>query len=277
MKHHLVNKATLLPRTVKKLSINFKPQPYTVIIGKGSLPAQAIGNRRLRVLVESNLEGYSKAKYKREKTTIVSNILFAIQGASPTGGFVKFDGKSWWEVADSTAREKIASTFRDYLHSQYRSSTKFKVAKRRRLKAIAKSSDTKRIRHHALSPCLSNLQVEELEKVEEGEIPSLCLSNSTAGNPICFQCTPAASIFSREMDTMQKKKTLLHFSSDDLLVPVESSDPTIIVSSTAEKKRASDDISSSSLWESILNDWRNDEFENIALDDLQSHVTLSII
>jgi hypothetical protein len=229
------------------------------------------------VLVESNLEGYSKAKYKREKTTILSNILFAIQGASPTGGFVKFDGKSWWEVADSTAREKIASTFRDYLHSQYRSSTKYKVAKRRRLKAIAKSSDTKHIRHHAPSPCVSNLHVEELEKVEEGEIPSFCLSNSTDENPICFQqCTPAASIFSHEMDTL-KKKTFLQFSSDDLLVPLESSDPTVIVSS-AEKRMASDDMSSSSLWGDILNDWRaNDEFENIALGDLQSHMTLSII
>jgi hypothetical protein len=276
MKHPLVDKVTLLPRIMKKLSKSFKPQPYTVIIGKGRLPAQAIGNRRLQVLVGCNLGSYAKAKHKREKTMIVSNILFAIQGACPTGGFVKFDGKSWWEVADSTAREKIASTFRDYLHSQYKSSTKCKVAKRRRLKAIAKSLDTKHIRHRAPSPCVSTLQVEELAKVEEEGTPSLCLSNSTVGNHICLQCsTAAASVCSHEMDAM-KKKALLQFSSDDLL-PIEPFDPTIIVGS-AEKKMASDDISSSSLWGNILNDWRvSDEFENMALDELQSYMPLSII
>jgi hypothetical protein len=274
MKHPLVDKVTFLPRIMKELSKSFKPQPYTVIIGKGRLPAQAIGNRRLQVLVWCNLGSYSKAKYKREKTMIVSNILFAIQGACPTGGFVKFDGKSWWEVADSTAREKIASTFRDYLHSQYKSSTKCKVAKRRRLKAIARSLASKHIRHRAPSPCMSTLQVEELEKVEEEETSSLCLSNSTVGNPICFQCssTAAASFCSYEMDA----KTLLHFSSDDPL-PIEPFDPTNYVGS-AEKKMASDDISSSSLWGNILNDWRvSDEFENMALDELQSYMPLSII
>jgi hypothetical protein len=46
-----------------------------------------------------------------------------------------------WEMDDSVAREKVGCLLRDRLHSQYRSSSKAKMAKRRALKAVASSSD----------------------------------------------------------------------------------------------------------------------------------------
>ena len=135
-----IDQLSIFPKTKEQLPDDFQPYPYTVIIGKGRLPANAIGNRRLRVLVECQLKSYANAKHKRDKTLIVSNLLYAFQEACPEGAFVKYDGETWWQVSDSTAREKIAATFRDCLHGMYKSSTKNKVAKRRALKAIKRSN-----------------------------------------------------------------------------------------------------------------------------------------
>jgi hypothetical protein len=115
---------TLLPPT-------FKPLPYSVVIGRGKEPANATGNRRLTIFVKLQLQNYTKAKSRQEKSVIVSNVLETVQEACPGGAFVKFDGRNWWEVDDNTAREKIGSMFRDCLHSRYKSSTKAKMAKRR--------------------------------------------------------------------------------------------------------------------------------------------------
>jgi hypothetical protein len=119
-----------------RLPETFRPLPYSVVMGRGSEPARATGNRRLRILVVIEIENYVKAKSQKEKSFVVARIFQNIQEACPEGAFIKFDGKNWWEVEDNKAREKIGFMFRDCLSDQYRSSTKNKVAKRRALKTL---------------------------------------------------------------------------------------------------------------------------------------------
>lgn len=117
-------KKTMLPTS-------FRPMPYSVILGRGREATNAIGNRRLKILIELQLSKYLQAKSRRDKSFVVAHVLETIQEACPEGAFVKFDGRNWWEVDDNTAREKIGSMFRDRLHDHYRSSTKAKTARRR--------------------------------------------------------------------------------------------------------------------------------------------------
>lgn len=128
------------PKRKEQLPASFQPSPDSVIIGKGKMPAQASGNKRLRILVEAQLENYANAKFKRDKTYIVTNILHSVQEACKVGAFAKFDGERWWEVSDRISREKIACMFRDSLSGQYKSSNKNKVAKRRALRAKQRSA-----------------------------------------------------------------------------------------------------------------------------------------
>eukprot|EP00980_Cylindrotheca_fusiformis_P024149 scaffold11571_cov122-Cylindrotheca_fusiformis.AAC.12 len=123
------------PRSRERLPESFQPSADSVIIGKGKMPLRASGNKRLRVLIDSQLENYAKANLRREKTYIVTNILHTMQERCPVGAFVKFDGEKWWEVSDRVSRDKIASMFRDSLSAKYKSSNKNKVARRRAQRA----------------------------------------------------------------------------------------------------------------------------------------------
>lgn len=133
--------------TTQRLPSSFQPHNYTVIIGKGKLPQQASGNRRLKVIVQSHMSRYADCNAinaKVSKSKLVSQVFNIIREAChphPEAAFVKFDGQHWWQATDKTARDKIAATFRDCLHSQYKSSTKNKVAKRRARRAEEKLSD----------------------------------------------------------------------------------------------------------------------------------------
>lgn len=59
-----------------------------------------VGNRRLRVLVDANLDRYSACKSKFEKTLVVSSIIDTVRESSKIAGFVKQDPvtKDWTEV-----------------------------------------------------------------------------------------------------------------------------------------------------------------------------------
>jgi hypothetical protein len=90
------------------------------------------GNRYLRFLVNNFRHPYSEARNKVQKSAIVSTIIDKVKQASPkSGGFIKYEDGNWWEVDDAFAREKIGGLFRDFLHTQYRSSTKAKLARRK--------------------------------------------------------------------------------------------------------------------------------------------------
>jgi hypothetical protein len=130
-----------VPRTTNngksKLPQNFLPSPHAVICGRGKACSSSSGNKNLKRILNSYLNSYSEARNKLEKSAIVSSIVGSIKQAAPTGAFVKFEGGMWWEVEDGVAREKVGCLLRDSLHTQYRSSTKAKLARRRAKNRVA--------------------------------------------------------------------------------------------------------------------------------------------
>jgi hypothetical protein len=115
---------------MKPLAANFVPGPMDAICARGKVALSHSGNRRFRLSVSMNLERYSKAATKLDKSIIVSAVIDSVRQASPDGGFIKKTGGFWFEVGDHVAREKAGQSFRDLLHDKYKSSTKAK--KRRR-------------------------------------------------------------------------------------------------------------------------------------------------
>jgi len=121
----------------RSLPNDFKPGPNSVIIGRKKNCYTSVGNLKLRDIVLMSLPAYSKCSKKKDKTEVVSSIVQMVRESCPDGGaFVKCDDKGkWHEVSEVIARERVASIFRDFLHDQYRSSSKSKVAKRREKRA----------------------------------------------------------------------------------------------------------------------------------------------
>jgi hypothetical protein len=115
------------------LAQDFQPGPMDVICAKGKRALNHSGNKRLRALIHSRLEEYSKAASKLDKSLIVSSIVESVCQASPDGGFVKERDGQWFEVGDHVTREKIGQIFRDILHFKYSSSTKAKKYRRKKL------------------------------------------------------------------------------------------------------------------------------------------------
>ena len=134
------NSVTSMPRRTTAgskdilLPKEFVPGQNSVICGRGKVCSSAPGNRRLKKILDAYLKPYSECKSKLEKSSIVSTIVNMVKQSSPVGAFVKFEKGLWYEVEDSVAREKIGCMFRDALPSQYRSSTKAKLARRRACK-----------------------------------------------------------------------------------------------------------------------------------------------
>lgn len=112
------------------LPVDFKPSNNSVILGRGRC-AESIGNRRFKVVVQDHLQEYLDAPGKLEKTFIVSKVLNTIEQTCPVGAFVKFENGRWWSAGERASREKIGASFRDALHTLYKSSSKSKVAKRK--------------------------------------------------------------------------------------------------------------------------------------------------
>lgn len=124
---------TCLPET-------FRPHPYSVVLGRGKVNDH-IGNNRLKVMVEWEVDNYVRAKSRREKSFVVARVLETIQDAcNGEGAFVRNDQGRWYEVDDSTAREKISTLFRNRLSDQYKSSTSNKTERRRQRKALQRLS-----------------------------------------------------------------------------------------------------------------------------------------
>lgn len=113
------------------LSPSFLPGDRDVICARGKAAKDHLGNLWFRSLIEEHIQEYSECESKLDKSFLVSKVMKLVRRKSPQGGFVKnFNGR-WYEVGDRLSREKIGQTFRDMLHTQYRSSTKAKASMRR--------------------------------------------------------------------------------------------------------------------------------------------------
>jgi hypothetical protein len=59
-------------------------------------------------MIDSYLDEYRRSETKKEKTTIVCNIIDGVRSASPKGKFVrKHNDGRWYDTGDDFAREKI--------------------------------------------------------------------------------------------------------------------------------------------------------------------------
>jgi hypothetical protein len=113
--------------------VEFQPCDYSVICGRGKSSFNHVGNRRFRLLSSMFIEKYSQADTRLAKSAIVTEIINVIREVD--GHFWRFKGGAWFEVGYDQARDKVGACLRDLLHTQYRSSSKAKMAIRANVKA----------------------------------------------------------------------------------------------------------------------------------------------
>jgi len=101
---------------------SFAPGKNDVIIGRGKKCHGHFGNKRLKRIVLSRLDEYSRVFLQKEKSRILRLIINQIRNNRHprVGGFVKQDQKTkrWFDVGDNLAREKISKSFRDALNKR---------------------------------------------------------------------------------------------------------------------------------------------------------------
>jgi hypothetical protein len=119
------------PNNTKRsqLGVDFQPSHSSVICGRGKQSYTHAGNHRFRMLATMFVKKYSHANRKKDKSAIVSDIVIMIRKAG--GIFCRHEKGVWFEVGDHAAREKTSTLLRDLLHTQYRSSAKAKIDRRR--------------------------------------------------------------------------------------------------------------------------------------------------
>jgi hypothetical protein len=118
----------------KLLPLNYRPSKYSVILGPSKAHQTAKGNHHMREIAETALlHKYAKATSRLAKSRIVNTVVNMIHMKCPNGGaFVRFANGRWNEVDEHVARKKVGYLFRELLNDKYRSSTKSKMARRRR-------------------------------------------------------------------------------------------------------------------------------------------------
>jgi hypothetical protein len=116
------------------LPLGFALHEHSVVCSRVKKKEPPSGNRRLDALAKACLQEYSD-EMKSGKTAIVSRIVAMVRSNCPygKGSFVRFHEEQWWEADEVCARYKVTAVMRNLLPSQYKSSTKAKVAKRRTL------------------------------------------------------------------------------------------------------------------------------------------------
>jgi hypothetical protein len=92
-----------------------KPRDLDVCCGRGKGFFRHPGNRDFQKIVLANLERYSQACTKIEKSHVVSSIVKCIEGSG--GRFVKKNPSTgnWYEIDDVLAHDKTGHAIRDHL------------------------------------------------------------------------------------------------------------------------------------------------------------------
>ena len=209
------------------------PGPTDVICARGKRALEHIGNKRYKGLITKHLQVYSDAKTKLEKSLIVNHIIDAVRNASPQGNFIREENGVWVEVGDAVAREKIGQryasrflfvdggssvdehhmltllvfpcslpfiySFRDSLHTQYKSSTKAKKQrKKNQIKAIK-------------------------QKVQSGPEPMIATSECTSSDS-----SNSSSQAFRKLSQRLSGVEILNFSVDDFPEEIGSGDDDLL-------------------------------------------------
>jgi hypothetical protein len=122
-----------------QLGVDFQPSQSSVICGRGKESYNHAGNHRFRMVASMFIKRYSQATNKTDKSVIVSDIVTMIHQSG--GMFCKHEKGSWFKVGEHSAREKTSALLRDLLHSQYRSSAKAKIDRRRTVNRNKKKTE----------------------------------------------------------------------------------------------------------------------------------------
>lgn len=85
------------------------PGPFDVLLGRGKLSQENVGNLRYRNLISSYQERYESVR-KAEKTSIADEVVQVVKQCS--GRFLKEHNADFVEVSDTKAREKVSHSFR---------------------------------------------------------------------------------------------------------------------------------------------------------------------
>jgi len=85
------------------------PGPFDVLLGRGRLCQEHVGNVRYRQLVLKHKEQYDNASTV-DKTSISLMIVNLVKDSS--GRFLKDNGDGWVEVEDKRSRDKVSHSFR---------------------------------------------------------------------------------------------------------------------------------------------------------------------
>lgn len=116
------------------------PTKYDVLLGRGKFVQHHKGNIRLHTIIHSFISRYISGT-KRLKTQVSADILNLIRvNGERSGRFLKFNNRSktWTEVEDSIARQKVGHAIRDSLRAP--------VLRERKsmMRFIGRAYDTKR-------------------------------------------------------------------------------------------------------------------------------------
>jgi hypothetical protein len=97
------------------LPSDYTPGEFDVVCGRGKGSYNAPGCKKLRALIREYIPEYVAARSKFDKTTVLSQIVDAIQSQNNhTAKFVKKDASgAWCEISNDQAREKVGHTMRE--------------------------------------------------------------------------------------------------------------------------------------------------------------------
>jgi hypothetical protein len=94
-------------RRLKRIAV---PGSFDILLGRGKLIQEHMGNIRFRRLIEKNRGTYENAT-KNEKTFLATRIVKIVNDGG--GRFLKEDPSGWTEVTDDIARDKVSHSFRN--------------------------------------------------------------------------------------------------------------------------------------------------------------------
>jgi hypothetical protein len=98
-----------------QLSEALPPTEYDVVCGRGKGSYNRPGNKRFRAMVCRHLPEYSAAKTKVDKGMVLNAIVEDIR--SQNNGTTRFlksgKNRTWFELTDDQAREKVGHTVRE--------------------------------------------------------------------------------------------------------------------------------------------------------------------
>ena len=109
------------------------PGPFDVICGRGNKSWNHTGNTYFRTFVQACANKYAEAPTKSMRSQVITTIMDHIK--SKGNGFIRQEGRSgyWIQVDENLAREKCGQILRNVLSARYKSSTKAKFFRRRKV------------------------------------------------------------------------------------------------------------------------------------------------